>query len=291
MALTFGRALGDPPCPLPISRRFLLRAALAGLAVILHAGVRANDVPDPETAIWQQLKRSLFENRPVANDARGIVELVTPIRAEDAAVVPVAIRTQLTQRPERYVRRIYLIVDKNPSPLAAMFELTPESGRADLETRIRIEEYTHVRAVAELSDGTLFADTRFVKASGGCSAPAGKDPAAAAARVGRMRLAVDGNVSYNQPALAQLMISHPNDSGLVMDQLTRHYTPAYFVRSIKVTYAGRPILTAEVDFSISENPNFRFYFVPVGDGELKAEAVDTKELRFETRLAVRRGPG
>jgi sulfur-oxidizing protein SoxY len=276
---------------LHISRRLLLRAALAGLAVILHAGVRANDVPDPETAIWQKLKRSLFENRPVASDARGIVELVTPIRAEDAAVVPVAIRTRLTQRPERYVRRIYLIVDKNPSPLAAMFELTPESGRADLETRIRIEEYTHVRAVAELSDGTLFADTRFVKASGGCSAPAGKDPAAAAARVGRMRLAVDGNVSYNQPALAQLMISHPNDSGLVMDQLTRHYTPAYFVRSIKVTYAGRPILSAEVDFSISENPNFRFYFVPVGDGELKAEAVDTKELRFETTLAVRRGPG
>ena len=272
-------------------RRFLLRAALAGLALILGAGARANDVPDPETAIWKKLQRSLFENRPVASDARGIIELVTPVRAEDAAVVPVAIRTKLTQRPERYVRRIYLIVDKNPSPLAAMFELTPESGRADLETRIRIEEYTHVRAVAELSDGTLFADTRFVKASGGCSAPAGKDPAAAAARVGRMRLAVDGNVSDNQPALAQLMISHPNDSGLVMDQLTRHYTPAYFVRSIKVTYAGKPILTAEVDFSISENPNFRFYFVPVGDGELKAEAVDTKELRFEARLAVRRGPG
>ncbi len=272
-------------------RRFLLRAALAGLALILAAGARANDVPDPETAIWKKLQRSLFENRPVASDARGIIELVTPVRAEDAAVVPVAIRTKLTQRPERYVRRIYLIVDKNPSPLAAMFELTPESGRADLETRIRIEEYTHVRAVAELSDGTLFADARFVKASGGCSAPAGKDPAAAAARVGRMRLAVDGNVSDNQPALAQLMISHPNDSGLVMDQLTRHYTPAYFVRLIKVTYAGKPILTAEVDFSISENPNFRFYFVPVGDGELKAEAVDTKELRFEARLAVRRGPG
>lgn len=272
-------------------RRFLLLAALAGLAAIVPAGVLADDVPDPETAIWKKLQQSLFENRPVASDARGIIELVTPVRAEDAAVVPVAIRTKLTQRPERYVRRIYLIVDRNPSPLAAMFELTPESGRADLETRIRIEEYTYVRAVAELSDGTLFADARFVKASGGCSAPAGKDPAAAAARVGRMRLAVDGNVSYNQPALAQLMIGHPNDSGLVMDQLTRHYTPAYFVRSIKVTYAGKPILTAEVDFSISENPNFRFYFVPVGDGELKAEAVDTKELRFEARLAVRRGPG
>jgi sulfur-oxidizing protein SoxY len=146
-----------------------------------------------------------------------------------------------------------------------------------------------VRAVAELSDGKLVADSRYVKAAGGCSAPAGKDPAAAAARIGRMRLAIEDNVSWNRPALAQLMISHPNDSGLVMDQLTRHYTPAYFVRSIKVTYAGRPILTAEVDFSISENPNFRFYFVPSGEGELRAEAVDTKELKFETRLAVRRG--
>jgi sulfur-oxidizing protein SoxY len=272
-------------------KRFLLHAAWVALASIASVGALANDVPDAETAIWKKLKASLFENRPISSDARGIVELVTPVRAEDAAVVPVAIRTKLIQRPERYVRRIYLIVDKNPSPIAAMFELTPESGRADLETRIRIEEYTHVRAVAELSDGTLFADTRFVKASGGCSAPAGKDPAAAAARVGRMRLAVDGNVSHNQPVLAQLMISHPNDSGLVMDQLTRHYTPAYFVRAIRVSYAGKPILTAEVDFSISENPNFRFYFVPAGDGELKAEAVDTKELKFETRLAVRRGAG
>lgn len=270
-------------------RRFLVWAALVAL-VAGSAGVPAAETPDPETPVWKKLKSSLFENRPIG-DARDVVELLTPARAEDAAIVPVAIRSKLAQRPDRYIRRLYLIVDNNPSPLAAKIELTPDSGRADLETRIRIEEYTYVRAVAELSDGALVADARFVKASGGCSAPAGKDPAAAAARVGRMRLTVDRDVSYGQPTLAQLMISHPNDSGLVMDQVTRHYTPAYFVRLIKVSYAGKPILTAEVDFSISENPNFRFYFLPAGDGELKAEAVDTKELKFETGLAVRRGPG
>ena len=70
--------------------------------------------------------------------------------------------------------------------------------------------------------------------------------------------------------------------------LTRLYTPAYFVRSVKVSYAGRPVLAAEVDFSISENPYFRFYFVPSGEGELKAEAVDTKDLRFEAALPVSR---
>jgi sulfur-oxidizing protein SoxY len=270
-------------------RRFLLCAALVAGSAVADRGARASDLPDPETAVWGKVKRSLFENRQVSNDAHGIIELITPTRAEDAAVVPIAIRTKLAQTPARYIRRIYLIVDNNPSPIAAVFELTPASGRADLETRIRIEEYTYVRAVAELSDGKLVAAARYVKASGGCSAAAGKDAAAGASRLGRMRLSVESEVSYDQPALAQLMIRHPNDSGLVMDQVTRLYTPAYFVRSVKVTYADQPILTAEVDFSISENPNFRFYFVPAGAGDLKAEVVDTKDLKFETKLTVRRG--
>jgi len=150
-----------------------------------------------------------------------------------------------------------------------------------------VEQYSYVRAVAELSDGTLSAQARFVKASGGCSAPAGGD-SAAVGRTGRMRLAVGGDGAYGEPVAAQLMVSHPNHSGLAMDQLTRLYTPAYFVRSVKVSYAGKPVLTAEVDFSISENPYFRFYFVPHAPGELKAEVIDTKDLRFETAVAVQR---
>ena len=185
----------------------LLCWALAFSAAAL-AAAPASDLPDPETPIWGKLKRSLFENRPVSAGANSIVELVAPTRADDGAVVPIAIRAKLAQTPGRYIRRVYLIVDNNPSPLAATIELTAESGRADLETRIRIEQYSYVRAVAELSDGTLAADARFVKASGGCSAPAGKDPAAAAS-LGRMRLAVDRDGAYNEPARAQLMISTP----------------------------------------------------------------------------------
>ena len=51
--------------------------------------------------------------------------------------------------------------------------------------------------------------TQYVKASGGCSAPAGKDQAAALANVGRMKFRVEGPVAIGKPALAQLMISHP----------------------------------------------------------------------------------
>jgi sulfur-oxidizing protein SoxY len=264
--------------------RARLLALLAGCTVLAVAGAATNDAPDPDTAIWAKVKRSLFADRPVQENRSDIVELIAPERAEDAAVVPIAIRTGLAQTRERYVKRLYLIVDNNPSPIAATLDLSVESGRADLETRIRVEQYSYVRAVAELSDGTLAADRRFVKASGGCSA-AGRDAPDASA-IGRMRLITQQPVLRNATR-AELRIVHPNDSGLVMDQLTRLYTPAYFVRRLEVSYAGKPVLTAELDFSLSENPYLRFYFMASQDGELEAHAVDTRGLEYDARLAIR----
>ena len=144
-----------------------------------------------------------------------------------------------------------------------------------------------VRAIAETDDGKLFMSTKYVKASGGCSAPPGKDAEAARAAMGQMRLRVLAGTASSQSSLAQLMISHPNDSGMVMDQLTRQYTPPHFVRKIDVTYNGRLVLSADVDFAISENPHLRFHFVPQpGGGELRAEAVDTQDLQFARSFAV-----
>ena len=242
---------------------------------------------DPEASeVWKKVRASLFEQRPIVTPAEDVLQLEAPARAEDAAVVPIAIRTRFPQSRERYVDRLWLIIDNNPSPISAIFRFTPDSGRADIETRVRVDEYTHVRAIAETNDGKLYMTTRFVKASGGCSAPPGKDQAAALATLGRMKFRVEGEVDRNKPVLAQLMISHPNNSGLAMDQATRQFTPSHFVRKVDVSYAGRPVMSADVDFSISENPNFRFYFVPQGAGELKAEVVDSNDLRFESALKV-----
>lgn len=243
--------------------------------------------PDPNSEIWNKVRQSLFENRSISDADGQVIEMEAPFRVEDAATVPIVISAKLPQSADRYIRNIYLVIDKNPSPIAAVFRLTPESGRADIETRVRIEEYTHVRAIAEMNDGKLYMTARFVRASGGCSAPAGKDQEAALARLGRMKFRLDDRVVLGEPNPAQLMISHPNSSGLAMDPLTRLYVPARFVRKVDVTYAGRPILSAEVNFSISENPNFRFYFVPRDTGELKAEVVDSQGLKFEARTQVK----
>jgi sulfur-oxidizing protein SoxY len=262
----------------------------AGIVMVLLAGhaaaqLKSGDNPDA-SEIWQKVRASLFAGRTVENVHGGLVTLEAPKRAEDAAVVPMALRTRLPAGDKRHVDKLYLIIDNNPSPIAAVFEFAPDSGQADIETRVRVDEYTHVRAIAELSDGRLVMATQFVKASGGCSAPPGKDPQAALASLGKMRLRVDGELKRGQPVLAQLMISHPNHSGLAMDQSTRQYTPAHFVRHIAVTYAGKPVMSADLDFAISENPNFRFHFVPRGEGVLKAEVVDTQDLHFESSLAL-----
>ena len=267
-----------------IRRRYLLGAAAAAIWWPAHAQLKSGENPEA-SVIWQKMRKSLFEDRPIASAAEEVLVLDVPVRAEDAAIVPIAMRTRLVQGGPRQVDKLYLVIDNNPSPLAAVFQFTRESGRADIETRVRIDEYTHVRAIAELSDGSLHMATRWVKASGGCSAPPGKDAQAALATLGRMRFRVDDAGAPGQPVLAQLMISHPNNSGLAMDQSTRQYTPAHFVRKVNVSYAGKPLLSADVDFSISENPNFRFWFVPQGAGELKAEVVDSHELRFESRVA------
>jgi sulfur-oxidizing protein SoxY len=265
-----------------------LAAAFALLACVLApvaAQLKSGD--DPEASeVWKKVRASLFESRPITWPADDVLVLEAPARAEDAAIVPISIRTRLAQSPSRYIDRLWLVIDNNPSPISAIFTFTPQSGRADIETRVRIDEYTHVRAIAETNDGKLYMTTRFVKASGGCSAPPGKDPQAALATLGRMKFRVEGEVDQNKPVLAQLMISHPNSSGLAMDQATRQFTPSHFVRKVDVSYAGRPVMSADVDFSISENPNFRFYFVPQGAGELKAEVVDSNELRFESALKI-----
>jgi sulfur-oxidizing protein SoxY len=96
---------------------FFLCAGLAFSSVAIGDDAvhdtRASGLPDPETAIWKKLKSSLFENRPMSGDA---LELVAPMRAEDGAVVPIAIRARLSQSSKRYVRR--LLPHRGQQPVA-----------------------------------------------------------------------------------------------------------------------------------------------------------------------------
>src|SRR5260370_18422267 len=160
---------------------------IAGLLAAMQFGVRlapaATSEPyDP----WPGLVQDVFNNRAM-NDGAGLIAIEMPYRAEDAAIVPVTLRATLPPGDARRVLAITLVVDQNPAPMAARFELGQDSYVSDISTRVRVNNYTDVHAVAELSDGKLYMTKTFVKASGGCSAPAAKNAEEARARLRQIR--------------------------------------------------------------------------------------------------------
>jgi len=138
-----------------------LCTALSLLLAVSFAPANATKAYDP----WPGLVQDLFNNRPM-NDGADIVGIEMPARAEDASLVPVTLRSRLSPSDTRRIRTITLVIDENPAPMAAKFTLGPDANVTAISTRVRVNNYTNVHAVAELSDGQLYVTRIYVKASG-----------------------------------------------------------------------------------------------------------------------------
>jgi sulfur-oxidizing protein SoxY len=263
--------------------RFRLFCLTGLLSIMLGANPAPAAAPEPNNP-WPGLVQDIFNNREI-NDGAGVIAIEMPYRAEDAAIVPVTLRTKLPAGDSRRVLRITLVIDQNPAPLAAKFELGPDANVSEISTRVRVNNYTDVRAVAELSDGKLYMAKTYVKASGGCSAPAAKNAEDAKSRLGQMRyrqFARPGQGPGSGVREAQIMIGHPSYSGLQMDQVTQLYVPAFFVDQLRLWQDDSLVLAMEGGISISEDPNIRFTYVSNGAKRIRAEARDTKGHVFQS---------
>ncbi len=243
---------------------------------------------DDVNQVWEdQLKDFYFEDKTML-DGSNILELTAPGRAEDGAVVPVQVKSLVAQSEEVYIKNITLLIDKNPAPLAGQFEFFPESGRADLDLRIRVNSYSPVRAIAEMNDGKHYMVSKFVKASGGCSAPVGSDLDTAMQRLGKMRMKLRSEYGLEVPVQMQLAVSHPNLTGLQKDQVTTLFIPPHYIKSISVKFNDKDVMRATTDISISENPNLKFFFKPDSDGTLVAEIEDSQGMKFSKSFEYKR---
>ncbi|AFI83465.1 quinoprotein dehydrogenase-associated SoxYZ-like carrier [Methylophaga nitratireducenticrescens] len=234
-----------------------------------------------EEDLWSGLKQTYFGDREIRENAEDILSLEAPTRAEDAAIVPISVKSVQPQTAERYIKNIHIIIDKNPMPYSANFHLSPTLGDIDIATRVRVDQYTDMRAIAEMNDGSLHMVSKFVKASGGCSAPAGKDMEAAMARLGKMQIRMR-EANIGETTQAQVVVSHPNNSGLQFDQKTRGYIPPHYVKEIVIDFADENLITLEAGISISEDPSIRFSFTPQKHGVLKAMVNDSKEMTYSS---------
>jgi len=257
---------------------------LSALSLACPAPGASAEAYDP----WPGLVQDVFNNRPM-NDGGGVIGIEMPYRAEDAAIVPVTLKTKLAPTDDRRVVSITLVIDQNPAPMAAKFTLGSDAHVTEISTRVRVNSYTDVHAVAELSDGKLYMVKTFVKASGGCSAPAAKNADEAKARLGQMKyrqFVTSEQEALSGPREAQIMIGHPNNSGLQRNQLTLLYIPAFFVNELRLWQDDSPVLSMQGGISISEDPTIRFTYVPNGASHFRAEAKDTDGHVFQKEWKV-----
>ena len=268
---------------------------IAGLLIvsIAQADVApANLRPTGDTAVWRQnlsdkaweknIRQQFFQDRKIIEGVeQNILELKVPILAEDATVVPISVHTKIPQTNELYIKKIHIFVDKNPIPLVGAFEFTPESGKADLAMRIRVDAHNYVRAIAELNTGELYMEKSFIKAKGACSAPPPPGSEESIKLLGKMRMRVMGDLILGKPNLMQLKIRHPNITGMAPLKIgSRVRPPAHFVNAIEITYNDKLIVKASLTFSVSMDPALRFYFVPEKEGIMLVNGTDTKRNEF-----------
>ncbi|QDL93808.1 quinoprotein dehydrogenase-associated SoxYZ-like carrier (plasmid) [Paroceanicella profunda] len=255
-------------------KHIITLAALAALASPLAAQERASPMQPSES--WDSLRTDIIGTAEL-QDGTGILSLDAPYRAHDAALVPV----HVVQTGGARIVKLTLVVDENPAPVVAEFSFGPAMGQVDLETRVRVNEYSNIRVLAETEDGTVYMTGRYVKASGGCAAPAMKDSVAAQNALGQMRLRAFAPEQPGARGLAQVMLRHPNYSGLQRNQVTQLYIPARFVNALEVKQGDATLFTMTGGISISEDPTFRFAYTDNGAPFITIRATDTDGQVFQ----------
>lgn len=146
-----------------VGRRFFLRsgvalAALAALPRVLLAAAWP-DKAFSSTVAGEAMADLLGTDQTVPSDQ---IKLKLPVIAENGAVVPVTISTSLEN-----VESISIVVEKNPRPLAATFEILPGT-MPEISSRIKMGQTSDVMAVIKTDSG-IYSTAKEVKVTiGGC---------------------------------------------------------------------------------------------------------------------------
>ncbi len=148
-----------------LSRRSALKATglIAGASIL--PALPALAAPDTVAVAMDAIKKLTGGKEPV----KGKIKLNLPQIAENGNTVPLGVSVDSPMTADSHVQEVTIFVTKNPLPIAISFLFTPESGKAEASTHIRLAETQDVIAVAKMSDGTFCIDTKNCKVTiGGC---------------------------------------------------------------------------------------------------------------------------
>ncbi|HEX6722680.1 MAG TPA: thiosulfate oxidation carrier protein SoxY [Burkholderiaceae bacterium] len=149
-----------------VTRRLVLERSAHVAGLLAAAGL----LPATARAAWPQ---AAFEAKNLADAVKALggsapveskdVTLTGPDIAENGAVVPVGCACNLAG-----VKRLALLVEKNPNALAAVFDVS-DAVEPNVATRVKMGQSSNVFAVAMMGDGkVLFAQKEIKVTLGGC---------------------------------------------------------------------------------------------------------------------------
>ena len=148
------------------TRRDMLTTSTQLAGLLATAGL----LPAAAQAAWTA---AAFDAKSLADAAKALggsapteskdVTITGPDIAENGAVVPVGCSTNLPG-----VKRLALMVEKNPSALAAVFDVS-DAVDANFNTRVKMGQSSNVFAVAFMADGKVLYAAKEIKVTlGGC---------------------------------------------------------------------------------------------------------------------------
>ena len=228
-----------------------LAAALLVFALPGHAG-----------EAWDGVREQLFASRPL-NDGSDVIAIDAPYRTPDDGRTDLA--AQIVAPKGLNIGAVTLVLDENPMPVSAIFELTTPLPSFYFDVTMRVNGPTPVHVIAETTDGQLWVAETFVKTSGlgACAAPPGTDPDEALATLGQMEIEMlaglpQGTAGSTLQSLRQsqldVHVSHPSHSGMQMDQISLLFIPMRYVENVQIDLDGAGYVDLTGSISLSENP-------------------------------------
>ncbi|MFZ5964453.1 quinoprotein dehydrogenase-associated SoxYZ-like carrier [Thalassococcus sp. BH17M4-6] len=216
-----------------------------------------------EDSTWTDLSQALYGDRAL-QDGADVIAIDAPYRTANDTRTQIA--AQVAAPEGLMLGKVTLVLDENPMPVSAVFEMDRPQERFFFDVTMRINGPTPMHVVAETTDGQLFVAEAFVKTSGtgACAAPPGTDVEEALATLGNMAIGIEdtlgGPTSDQLSALSlqqrrlDLDISHPSHSGMQMDQISLLFIPMRYVENVEIDLNGKGYVDMTGSISLSENP-------------------------------------
>ena len=205
---------------------------------------------------WPMIKERFFNHRSIS--PTNLIQIIAPLGAENAAQVPVTLK--VSNQLQDPIKSIYLLVDANPIPMVAHYQFPLSFNALELSTRIRMENDSHIPAIAETESGALLMASTIVNAGGGCAVTVAEDEAIVRENAGKIKFQLNPPYKPQKTASATLQIKHPMYTGLQIDAKTKQLKPAFYIQHANIMFEESSVMQVDFNVGTAENPHLTFNF-------------------------------